>query len=332
VQTGLLPDGGATVPQYPSSDRVRHAGQGFKCLAMGTSEPTTVIFGGTGFLGRAITRRLTEHQRPVTVAARHPDVAELPDSAERVGVDIRDEHGVAAAVASANAVVNVVSLYVERGELDFASIHVEGAARLARLAREAGVARLVHVSGIGVDPASPSRYVRARAEGERRVQEAFPEASILRPSVLFGAGDSFLATLDRVTRLPVIPLFGDGGTRLQPAWVEDVAVAAVTAAEGLPAVGGVFELGGRDILRYRDVIEAVLEHRGRRRLLLPLPWSAWRAIARIGNLVPNPPVTRDQIVLMQVDNVVGTGVRTFHDLGIEPNGFRERLSHCLAED
>jgi len=294
-------------------------------------QPTTVVFGGTGFLGRAISRQLAGRGAAVRVAAREPDAIELPAPVERVPADLRDERAVAAALARADAVINAVSLYVERGELDFATIHVEGAARLARLAREAGVARLVHVSGIGVDPDSPSRYVRARADGERRVREAFPDATILRPSVLFGAGDSFLATLDGVTRLPVIPLFGDGATRLQPAWVEDVAAAVVAAAHEPSAAGEVFELGGRDILRYREIIEAVLEHRGRRRLLMPVPWTAWRAIARIGRLLPRPPVTHDQLVLMQADNVVAEGARTFRDLGIEANGLRARLSECLAE-
>lgn len=295
------------------------------------SERGTVVFGGTGFLGRAVARCLDNRGLPVRVAARRPEHGDLPAAVERCRADVQDDEEVAAAIGDAGAVVNAVSLYLEGGGLDFEAIHVEGAARVARLARAAGVERLVHLSGIGVDPDSPSAYVAARALGEQRVREAFPGAVVLRPSVLFGRHDGFLATLDRVTRLPVIPLFGSGATRMQPAWVEDVATAVAVAATGPEPVAATFELGGRDILRYREILELVLRHRRRRRLLLPLPYSAWRGIARAGSLLSQPPVTHDQVVLMQADNVVGAGVATFADLGIEPCGLRERLADCLPD-
>jgi NADH dehydrogenase len=215
------------------------------------------------------------------------------------------------------------------GGLDFDGIHVEGATRLARVAHSAGVERIIHVSGIGVTEESPSPYVRARARGEMRVREMFPGASILRPSVLFGPDDSFLATLDNVTRLPVVPLFGRGNTRLQPVHVEDVAAAVAGAAHTADAKGRVFELGGNEVLHYREIVQAVLSHRRRWRPLLPVPWAAWRGIAYAGKMLSNPPLTIDQIVLMQADNIVSVGMATFADLGIEARGLHASLTECL---
>ena len=297
---------------------------------LGMNQRIVTVFGGTGFLGRAIVRRVAGTGARVRIAARWPEKAEFPGLSaqiERSRVDVREEEGVKAALHGAYVAVNSVSLYEEHGGLDFESIHVEGAARIARLARDDGVEQVVHISGIGVDPTSSSAYVRARARGEQRVREAFPNATVLRPSVLFGPGDSFIRTLDGLSRLPVIPLFGDGSVRLQPVYVEDVAE-AVNSALGQPA-GGAFELGGRDILSYREILRAVLRERSRRRLLLPVPFPIWRALAGIASLLPSPPLTRDQVALMQADNVVASGVRNFSDLHITPRGFRELLPDCL---
>ncbi len=266
----------------------------------------------------------------VRVAARHPCADSLSDSIEPCTVDIRDEDAVAAATKGADAVVNAVSLYVEKDGVDFNAIHVQGAARIARLAATAGAGRLIHVSGIGVDPASESRYVRARAEGEWAVRAAFPAATVVRPSVIFGAHDHFLSTLDTVTRLPIIPLFGDGGMRLQPVHVEDVALAVRTSLHDPATAGAVFELGGAEVLRYRDILRAVLRQRGRRRILIPIPFSIWRGIARASALLPASPVTVDQLALLSMDNVVGSGVSTFADIGMTPRGLTEALPACLG--
>lgn len=291
---------------------------------------TAVVFGGTGFLGRAVVAALVARDWRVRVAARRPDLAPLPDSVERCTVDVRDEQAIATAVAGAHAVINAVSLYVETGRLDFDAIHVHGAERIARLAAAAGNERLVHVSGIGVDSASESRYVRARARGESAVRAAFPNATVVRPSVMFGAGDSFLSTMDKMTRLPIIPLFGDGGMRLQPVHVEDVAQAIAMSLADKATAGTVFELGGAEVVRYRDILNAVLQQRGRRRILMPIPFSIWRGIARASALLPSPPVTVDQLALLSMDNVVGGEVPTFRDLGITPRGLIEQLPVCLG--
>lgn len=294
--------------------------------------PVTV-FGGTGFLGAAVVRRLRAAGTPVRVAARHPG----SPAADRDGgtavacvADVRDEDAVARAVAGATAVVNAVGLYVERDGATFEAVHVEGAARVARCARAAGVERMVHISGIGADPRSRSRYVAARGRGEACVREAFPDAVILRPSVLFGPGDTFLRTLDAVTRLPAIPLFGAGGTRLQPVHVDDVAAAVAGVLDDPGTAGRTYELGGACVLSYRAIIEAVLAHHGRRRPLLPLPFAAWRLLAALASVLPTPPLTRDQVTLMEADSVVGPGVGTFADLGITPRGLADWLAVAPA--
>lgn len=292
------------------------------------------VFGGTGFLGRTVVRHLVESGGTVRIAARHPYAPNLAGAAGRIELqtaDVRDEDSVAEAVAGATGVVNAVGLYVEQGELTFDAIHVEGAERVARRVREGGVRRLVHISGVGADPASPSKYVRARARGEQRVRDAFPDAVILRPSVLFGPNDAFLNSLKAVTRLPVVPLFGKGATRLQPVYVGDVARAVLQALETTGTAGRIFELGGARIYSYREIVERVLAHLNRRRPLLPVPFGVWRVLARMASLLPNPPLTLDQIILMETDNVVGVGVGTFNDLGLEPYSLDQRLEKALHE-
>src|SRR6266478_2702350 len=186
------------------------------------------VVGGTGFLGRLIVRHLLNHRFQVRAASRHPErVGSASQADARPGTtkaDIRDETTVAAALFGAYGAVNAVSLYVERGRETFDAVHVEAAARVARLARESGVERLIHVSGIGSDPASSAPYIAARGRGEIAVQQAFPGATLIRPAVMCGPDDAFLTTVVRLLRiLPVYPVFGRGETRLQPVYVEDVA-------------------------------------------------------------------------------------------------------------
>lgn len=291
------------------------------------------VFGGTGFLGSTIVHHLVESGVTVRIAARHPYAPDLAGAKGQIQLqtaDVCDEDSVAESVNGATGVVNAVGLYVERGKTTFEAIHVEGAARVARQSRATGIRQLVHISGIGADPASPSKYVRARAFGEQRVHGAFPDAVILRPSVLFGPNDAFLGSLKAVTRLPVVPLFGKGTTRLQPVYVEDVARAVLQALETPEAAGRIFELGGARIYNYREIVERVLAHFDRRRRLLPVPFAVWRLLARIASLLPNPPLTPDQVMLMETDNVVGTGVGTFNDLSIKPYPLEQLLSHCLG--
>ena len=183
------------------------------------------VFGGTGFVGRRVVRHLRESGTRVRIVSRHHRLGE-DDGNEQIAADAHDERSVEAAVAGADGVVNAISLYVEHGRDTFHSVHVETAAKIARTARRAGIRRFVHVSGIGADTTSPSPYIRSRGEGEAAVQTAFPGAVIVRPAVMFASDDAFLTTILRLLRsLPAYPIFGDGKTRLQPAYVDDVAAA-----------------------------------------------------------------------------------------------------------
>jgi len=286
------------------------------------------VFGGTGFLGRRIVTRLAQAGTEVTVAARHEHDVSVPGASGRVvfrQTDVRDDASLAAALEGADAAVNAVSLYAERKGLSFADIHVEAATRLARLTAENHV-RLVHISGIGVDEASDSAYVRARARGERAVREACPGAVVLRPSVLFGPDDAFASSLAMLARLPLVPLFGHGTTRLQPVHVNDVAEAvARVLARGI--IGEAIELGGGGVHDYRALVRAAQQRH--RRPLLPVPFPLWRALTAPLAVLPGPPLTRDQVILMESDNVVGRDAATFARLGIEPrdiakHGFGDR--------
>ena len=293
------------------------------------------VFGGTGFLGRAIVDQLIGTGATVRVAARHPGAFKVASGRDRQLVqlyaDVRDETSVGSALEGCDAAVNAVGLYSKRGSETFRAVHELGAMHVARQSARAGVKALVHMSGIGADLNSQSSYVRSRAEGELMVRAAFPAATILRPSVLFGPDDKFLNTLIAVTRLsPVLALFGDGDTRLQPVYVGDVAEAVVRALTTHSSQGKVYELGGPQIYRYRTIIDLVLKESGRAPILVPLPFVAWDALARLLMLLPNPPLTTDVVTLMKRDNVVGEGVPTFADLGLTPTAMEAVLHDMLA--
>ena len=297
------------------------------------SRPTVTVFGATGFLGGAVVSRLVDAGMTVRVAARHPErlaVRESTADIVPVAADVRSGENVTTAVEGAQAVVNAVGLYVERGAETFDAVHVQGAAAVAKLAARAGVEKLIHVSGIGADPGSASSYVRARARGERVVLDRFPGATIVRPSVLFGAGDAFLNTIDAITRAaPVFPLFGDGRTRLQPVFVGDVGEGIFRLIDGDGHAGRICEFGGPDIYTYREVVNLVLRFRRRRRLLIPVPFALWSAQARLLSLLPAPPLTEDQVILMRDDNLVGDGVVTLETLGVSSHPLEATLPRCL---
>ncbi len=291
------------------------------------------VFGGTGFLGRCIVEHLHTAGARVRVAVRHTTERVPPQGGdiEVVYADIRDGTTVAQAVRNSDAVINAVGLYVERGEATFQAVHVDGAQEVARAAREAGIGCLVHISGIGADVNSESSYVRSRALGELAVREACPGAIILRPSVLFGPGDALIRSLAAITRMsPVFPLFGGGSTRLQPVFVGDVAEAVVKAIRPPSTGEKVYELGGPRVYRYRELVELVLVHLNRKRVLVPVPFFLWEIQATLLGLLPTPPLTRDQVILMRRDNIVSDTALTFADLGVTPRSVEAELPSILA--
>ncbi len=295
------------------------------------SGPVTV-FGGTGFLGSQIVRELVDAGCAVRIAARRPawpGWAEPGDPLSLVEADIRSEADANKALQDATGVVNAVSLYTESRQLRFESLHVDAAAQLARLAHREGIGTLIQLSGIGADPASGSPYIRSRGRGEAAVIEAFPKAVILRPSVMFGPHDRFLSTLERLTRLRALPLFGKGDTLLQPVHVRDVARACHRLLNATTTKRRLFELGGADVLRYRDILDLVAAHLGRDPLMVPVPFRLWQLAALLGSGLSNPPLTRDQVALMRRHNVADPSLGTLADLGITPRSLRESLHDCL---
>src|SRR3981189_163927 len=274
-----------------------------------TNGRTVTVCGGTGLPGRRIVRHLRYREFPVRIASRHPDRGHRqfgPDDPQLqfVEANIHDERSVADALAGAYAAVNAVSLYVEHGQETFHSVHVESAQRVATQAHRAGVDRLVHVSGIGADAASPSRYIRKRGEGELAVRAAFADAVLIRPAVMFGPDDAFLTTvLKLLRRFPIDRMFGRGLTRLQPAYVEDVAEAIVRALQGTETHAITYECGGPRVYSYEEFLRAVAHEAGLKPTLIPVPFTAWHTLAGISEMLPNPPITRNQVELMQVDNV-----------------------------
>jgi uncharacterized protein YbjT (DUF2867 family) len=291
------------------------------------------VFGGSGFLGRRIVRHLRECAFSVRPASRHPDRTRTlfdTESIEPIAADVHDSHSVAQACAGAYGVVNAVSLYVEQGEETFRSVHVEAAERVAAAARRAGAQRFVHISGIGADPASQSPYIRSRGEGETVVRSAYPGAIVVRPAVMFGPDDKFLTTiLDLLRRLPVYPMFGRGNTKLQPAFVDDVAQAVARCLERPQSHATTFECAGPRVYSYAELLETIAAAAGLRRMLLPIPFSIWHILAFGAEALPNPPITRNQVELMEIDNVSSSGVPGFQDLGISPQSIVPTIQELL---
>ena len=292
---------------------------------------TVVVFGGGGFLGRRLVDRLSAESVTVRVAVRHPEPARIAlrslgfDRVTVVYADVRDQGSVEAAIAGADAVVDAVSAYVEKGGVTFEAVHVRGAENVAREAVAAGVARFVLVSGIGADRYSSSPYIRSRGRGEVMVQQAFPSATIVRPGAMFGPGDALFATLAELARLlPVLPLIG-GGTRLQPVFVEDVAKAITKILSDPGTVGQTYELAGPRVYTLRELVNMTLQLMGKRRLLVAVPFAVAEIQARLFEFLPNPPLTTGQVDLLKVDNVASKTLPGFQDLKIRPRTVEEVL-------
>lgn len=298
---------------------------------------TVSVFGGTGFLGRRLVQRLTAEGTTVRVAVRHTDRARSALGAaglDRVtvfGADVRDQAAVATAVAGADAVVDAVSAYVETAGVTFEAVHERGAETLAREGAAAGVARFVLVSGIGADPESDSPYIRARGRGERAVQQAFPGATIVRPSAMFGPGDALFGTLAHLARLlPVLPLIGDGRTRLQPVYVEDVAEAVARILADPGTAGRTYELAGPTVYTLRELFSIALRIMGRRRLIVPVPFAVAQVQARLFEMLPNPPLTTGQVDLLKADNVASGTLPGLRELNILSKAVEEIVPTYLG--
>jgi len=292
------------------------------------TETLVTVFGGSGFLGRHVVRALARAGYRIRPAVRRPDLAFHLQPLGRVGqihpvqANLRYPASVEAAVRDADVVINLVGILFERGKQRFEAVHAQGAATVARAAAAAG-ARLIHVSALGADPGSPALYARTKAAGEAAVLTAAPDATIFRPSILFGPEDDFFNRFAAMARmLPALPLVGGGETRFQPVFVGDVAQAILKAAGGRAKGGTIYELGGPGVKSFREMMEYVLAVTERRRLLVPLPFGLARLQARFLQYMPTPLLTPDQVELLRSDNVVSPAAlaegRTIAALGIEP--------------
>ncbi len=286
------------------------------------------VFGGSGFLGRHLVRALARRHYRIRVAVRRPDLAHHLQPLGRVGqihavqANLRHAGSVEAAVRDAEIVVNLTGILFERGRQRFEAVQTYGAEQAA-LAAAAHDARMVHVSALGANPDSASLYARTKAEGERAVLAARPEAVIFRPSVVFGPEDDFFNRFGAMARLlPALPLVGGGETKFQPVFVGDVAEAIARAVDGEARPGTIYELGGPEVRSFRQLMEYVLATVERKRLLLPLPFPLAKFQARFLQYLPKPPLTPDQVELLRHDNVVSQPAeaegRTLRGLGIEP--------------
>jgi uncharacterized protein YbjT (DUF2867 family) len=287
------------------------------------------VFGGTGFVGRRVVRYLHELGTKVRIVSRHQGRAE-DDGIERIAADAHDERCVEAALAGADGAVNAISLYVEHGSDTFHSVHVEVAGKIARAARQAGINRFVHISGIGTNTASSSTYIRSRGEGEVAVQAAFPGAVIVRPAVMFAADDAFLTTMLRLLRsLPAYPIFGDGRTKLQPVHADNVAAAVAQILRQSQKPYPVYELAGPRVYSYDELLRTIARIARLRPVLMRIPFALWDTLAGLAERLPQPPLTRNQVELMRIDTTACARLPGFRSLGISPRSLEDELEAIL---
>ena len=289
------------------------------------SSKLVTIFGGSGFLGRHIVRALANDGWRIRVAVRRPNVANFLRPMGRVGqiqllrTNVNDDAAVDAAMKGADAVVNLVGVLYQSGSQGFLALHAQAAERIAKAAAAHGATRLLHVSALGASATSSSLYARSKADGERRVRAAFPDATIFRPSIVFGPEDDFFNRFGWLAKMaPALPLIGGGKTLFQPVYAGDVAQAAAKVLRDESTRGKVYELGGPEVMSFKQILQLVLKETHRKRLLVPVPWGIARLQGAVLGLLPKPLLTLDQVRLLETDNVVSPGALTLRDLGYNP--------------
>jgi NADH dehydrogenase len=300
------------------------------------------VFGGSGFIGGQVVRALARQGLRIRVAVRNPglgykmrmlgDVGQI----EVVQANIRMPESVARALDGAEGCVNLVAVMHERGRQTFQSLHVTGARTIAEAAKAAGVTRLAHMSAIGADPGSHSKYARTKALGEAAVREVMPSTTILRPSIVFGPEDDFFNRFARMAcAAPVLPLIGGGLTRFQPVFVGDVAAAVAACLLDPDTAGKTYELGGPGVFTFKALLERLCLEIGRTPMLVPVPFALASLIGVGGDLVNRqplpiaPPLTTDQVILLRTDNVAAPGALTLADLNIAPTALEPILPSYL---
>jgi NADH dehydrogenase len=297
------------------------------------------VFGGSGFLGRHVVRALAKRDYRIRVAVRRPELAGHLQPLGKVGqihavqANLRYPASVEAAMRDSHAAINLCGILTESGAQSFDAVQAQGAAAVAKAAAAVG-AGMVHVSAIGADENSPSRYARAKAAGEKAVLGVIPAATIFRPSVVFGPEDLFTNRFAALARMsPVVPLIG-GDTRMQPVYVGDVATAVADAVDGKTKAGSIYELGGPEVLNMREIIEIILATIERQRMLVPVPFGIAKLQALALQFAPGPlKLTPDQVALLRIDNVVSDAAKaaglTLEGLGISSDSLEAIVPQYL---
>ncbi len=284
------------------------------------------VFGGSGFVGRAIVRALAQEGYQVRVACRRIELAERIKTAGDVGqitilrTNLRIPASVAAAVSGSQAVINASGIAFQRGRQRYETVHVEGARAIAEAAKAAGVQRLVHISGIGADQRnSTNRFIRSKVDAEDAIVSGFADATMLRPSVVFGPEDAMFNRMAQIARqAPFLPVVGDGSARVQPVYVGDVGAAVVAVLERPDTAKSVFELGGPHVYTYREIGKLVLREIDRHKRIVGIPAGLMKIAGFFAEFLPVPPLTHDQVDLLVTDNVTRPGAPGLAELGIKP--------------
>ena len=304
---------------------------------MKLNQATIAVIGGSGFIGRQIVEKLARAGARLKILTRNADRAKFlrpmgtPGQITLISGKATDDAALANVLAGVDAVVNTVGILAEGGGQRFAALQADLPAHIGQMMAEAEAsadkssrrqqARIIHLSAIGADHQSPSRYARTKAAGEAGLQAAFPTATILRPSLVFGAGDGFFNRFAAMAvTAPALPVIGGGTNRIQPVYVGDVASAVVAALEDQASTGKIYELGGPDVITFREAMRFLLQSIGRSRMLMSVPFPVMGLAATAMSILPNPPVTRDQLKLLKIDNVVSVDALGLAELGLVPTG------------
>jgi NADH dehydrogenase len=300
-------------------------------------QSTITVFGGSGFLGKALLKVLLQKQYTVRVASRFcQKIAGFEEEIvakrlEFANCDIKYQEAIDSVIGNSECVINLVGILFEKKKGDFYKIHTEGAKNIALAAKKKGVSKHIHISALGIDQAKTSSYAKTKLDGEIEVLKAFPEAIIIRPSIMFGEGDNFFNKFARMAKCsPILPLIGGGATKFQPVYVQDVANAIATILEG-QYEGKIFELTGPEVYSFKELLEFILLTLNKKRILLPIPFMLAALIGKIGEIIPTPPLTADQVELLKYDNISTGAYLGFNELGIFPKNIAEIVPYYLMK-
>lgn len=286
------------------------------------------IFGGSGFIGRNIVKELAKSHDLINVVTRDPEKSLESKTSGAVGQititkgNILDDIDLENNIKNAQIVINLVGILYEKGQQNFSSIQAQAAEKIAKLSTKYGVKQLIHFSALGVDKATASKYARSKLAGEKAVLSAFPNATIIRPSIVFGRYDNFFNQFAKIAKIsPILPLIGGGHTKFQPVYVGDIARAIAKIVEKEELQGKIYEFGGKDIVSFRQILEFIAKIIGKKRIFLNIPFTIASIESILLELLPHPILTRDQVTLLRYDNIVTHSQPVLEDIGINPASF-----------